>query len=307
VALRNDGKPTFSPRADPVIVDVLPGSAAGKVTPFDLLADAYQKKRARLGEDPVAAAKWQAAMSGLGDLYLTARPQGGGVYKLATPRLRPITLAALDLLRDRVSAHGSAMDLPSWVRGSLYPDIEQALTGPLWAASADLVTQVATSQPAKTQLYRLLAAVLADPGPTSRDAPRFQALLYAATDGIQLLADDGDLVPIVRPLAPLLAPTVAEAVLGILRRSLPSDDKQVLQKLGQNLFSPDPSGRYPAFYLGEALSEINRSGAGQPGVWGATFTASDYQALLATVGSFLRDERRGVRRLLDIISTRHGD
>ena len=31
-----------------------------------------------LGEDPVAAAEWQAAMSGLGDLYLTARPQGGG-------------------------------------------------------------------------------------------------------------------------------------------------------------------------------------------------------------------------------------
>jgi hypothetical protein len=307
VALRNDGKPTFSPRADPVIVDVLPGSAAGKVTPFDLLADAYHKKRARLGEDPVAAAEWQAAMSGLGDLYLTARPQGGGAYKLATPRLRPIALAALDLLRDRVSAHGSAMDLPSWVRGSLYPDIEQALTGPLWAASADLVTQVATSQPAKTQLYRLLAAVLADPGPTSRDAARFQALLYAAADGIQLLADDGDLVPMVRPLAPLLAPAVAGGVLGILRRSLPSDDKQVLQKLGQNLFAPDPSGRYPAFYLGEALSEINRSGAGQPGVWGTAFTADDYQALLATVGSFLRDERRGVRRLLDIINTRHGD
>jgi len=40
---------------------------------------------------------------------------------------------------------------------------------------------------------------------------------------------------------------------------------------------------------------------------GSTFAAADYQALLSTVGTFLSDERRGVRRILDIVNTRHGE
>ena len=85
---------------------------------------------------------------------------------------------------------------------------------------------------------------------------------------------------------------------------LPSDSKQTLITVGKNMFLPDAQARYPAFFLGDAISEINRSAAGQPGRLGTTFSAADYQALLSTVGQFLSDERRGVRRVLDIINTR---
>ncbi len=306
-ALRNDGKPTFAATADPVILDVISGTAAGKVTPFDLLADAYKTKRARMAQDPARAEQWQAAVSATADLYLTARPGAAGSYKFATPRLRPILLAGIDLLRDRVSAHGGAMDIRSWVSNSLYPDLEKSLTGPVMAASMDLLTQVAATPTAKPRMYKLLSSLLSDPGVGSPDAPRFQALLYSVADLSQLLADDADLVPIVKPLAGLLDPQVAVGALSILRRGLPTDDKQILLQVGKNLFTPDPSGRYPAFFLGDAMSEINRSGAGQPGTLGSTFAAADYQALLSTVGTFLSDERRGVRRILDIVNTRHGE
>ncbi len=307
-ALRNDGKPTFSPTADPVILDLVQSqTAAGKVTPFDLLADAYAKKRARIAQDPATGSKWQAGVSAAADLYLTARMPTAGSYKLATPRLRPVLIAGIDLLRDRVQAHGGAGDIASWAKTTLYPDLERSLTGPLVSASADLVAQVAASGTAKPRLYRLLSSILADPGPTSPDAPRFGAVLYATADLLQLLTDDADLVPIVRPLAGLLDPQVAVGALSILRRGLPGDTKQTLLTVGKNFYLPDGQSRYPAFFLGDALGEINRSAAGQPGILGTSFSAADYQSLLTTVGNFLSDERRGVARVLDIVSTRSGN
>ena len=307
-ALRNDGKPTFSPTGDPVILDLIQSTtAAGKVTPFDLLADAYKNKRARMAQDPATANKWQTAVSAAADLYLTARVPNAGTYKFSTPRLRPIVVAGIDILRDRTMAHGNAGDLGSWVKSSLYPDLEKSLTGPVFAGSMDVLTQVSASAVAKPRLYKLLSSILADPGPASPDAPRFLALLYSTADLMQLLADDGDLVPIVKPLAGLFDPQVAGGLLGILRRGLPSDSKQTLITVGKNMFLPDAQARYPAFFLGDAISEINRSAAGQPGRLGTTFSAADYQALLSTVGQFLSDERRGVRRVLDIINTRNGN
>lgn len=306
-ALRNDGKPTFSATGDPVVLDVIAASAAGTVTPYDLLADAYRQKRRRSVQDPDRTAKWQAGVSALADLYLTARPGStAGSYRLMTPRLRPILLATLDVLKSRVSAHGAAQDTRRWVSESLYPDIERALTGPLVASSLDLLGQIAASPTAKPKLYQLLSSMVRDPGASSPDAPRFASLLYALADGLWLLADDADLVPMMQPLSGLLAPDLGIGLVAILRRGLPTDEKHVLLTVLQNALQPDASGRYPAFYLGDAISEINRPQAGSPGTLGQVFAPADYRALWSTLGNFLTDERRGARRLLQVVSSRHG-
>lgn len=109
------------------------------------------------------------------------------------------------------------------------------------AASMDLLTQVAATPTAKPRMYKLLSSLLSDPGVGSPDAPRFQALLYSVADLSQLLADDADLVPIVKPLAGLLDPQVAVGALSILRRGLPTDDKQILLQVGKNLFTLTPA------------------------------------------------------------------
>ena len=90
----------------------------------------------------------------------------------------------------------------------------------------------------------------------------------------------------------------------MLRRSLPADPQDTLLAVGQNLLRADPSGRYPADYLGETLVELNRPAAGAPGVQGSDLTAAEVQALLATVGQFLADNQRGARRIVDIIRAR---
>ena len=111
-----------------LVRDVLSGAGQGKVTPYDLLSDAYRQKRRRTMQEPARVAKWQAGISTLADLYLTARPGStAGSHRLATPRLRPILLATIDLFKNRVSAHGAAQDTRRWVSESLYPDIERAL------------------------------------------------------------------------------------------------------------------------------------------------------------------------------------
>jgi len=306
LAVRNDGKPTFSPTGDPIVQDVLSATAAGRVTPYDLLAFGYQKRRELGKQNSAAASKWNEGMSALADLYLTARTPSVGTYQFATPRFRPIVVAGLDLLKHRVSAHGNAQEMSVWVKHTLFPNLVETLTGPIAAASFDVLGQVAASDEARPRLYRLFSGFLSDQGPQSQDAPRFRALLYSAADAMQLLADDQDLVPIVRSLSGLLDPEVAQGLLAILRRGLPHDDKQVLVRIGQNLFTPDTLGRYPAFLLSDAMGEIDRSAAGMPGVLGTNFTIADYEAVLRTVGQFLSDERRGVRRLLDILNTRHG-
>ena len=56
----------------------------------------------------------------------------------------------------------------------------------------------------------------------------------------------------------------------------------------------------------DVLIELNRPGAGSPGVRGTDLSAADQQALLATIGQFLSDNQRGARRVIDIIRARTG-
>ena len=134
-AVRNDGQPTFKPTGDTVILDVLTGAGQGKVTPYDLMAEAFRNKRARLHAAPTVEAGWKGAMSNLGDLYLQSRSVGAGSYKFQNPRIRSLQLAGVDLLRQRVLAHSAKGDLQSWVQKDFLRDTTDMLTGPIGSAS----------------------------------------------------------------------------------------------------------------------------------------------------------------------------
>lgn len=308
VALRNDGKPTFAAMGDPYLFEAVSPAAAGRVTPFDLLVDAWKKKQAVLAAEPQRQADWNGAVSAAADLYLSALPVAGG-YKLGTPRLRPILLSTLDVLRARVRAHATAGDLKAWAQRGLYGDLESALSGPVAAGLVDTASAVAGDSEASGQLYRLLTAILSDPGPSAPDAARFKAVLYTAADLVQLLLDDTDLVPLIKHLGPLFDVDPAQGgaidgLMAVLRRGIPTDKGQVMITLGRNFLRADPSGRYPASYLGDSIAEINRARAGAPGVRGTDFDEADYTAALSTLGKALLDDQRGVRRILDVIAAR---
>lgn len=304
-AKRNDGTPTFAPTGDSVILDVISASAQGKVTPFDIFADAYKKKRARLAESPEHQAAWQGGISALADLYLQAQ-KSGTAYKFQDPRLRAMSLILLDFLRARVAKHGAAGDLKDWAQTSLFADLSDALSGPTAAAALDFSDRLYAQTEARRRLGRFLGDLLADPGPGSKDALRFYSVLSGVADSLQLLLDDADLVPLLRVAGIGLAKetAVADAGLSTLRRALPLDSGQVQLQILRNVFRADSAGLYPGYRLANAIGEIDRKSAGQAGVTGTDFDASDYQALLAGLAQFLGDEKRGVRRLLEIIPTR---
>jgi hypothetical protein len=159
---------------------------------------------------------------------------------------------------------------------------------------------------ARQKLPLLLGSLLADPGPGQPDSPRFRANLTLVADFLQLLLDDGDMVAILRQLGVAFAPEngAADGALAILRRGLPADPMQVLLQLGRNLYQPDASGLYPAFRLLSVIHEVDRAGAGQPGLLGTPLGQADYQSILLTVGQFLTNEQRGGARLVDIIQSR---
>lgn len=305
MAVRSDGKPTFQRMNDPYLFEAIAAAAAGRVTPFDLLADAWKKKRVALAASPQAATDWNGAVSAAADLYLAALPVMGG-YKLGTPRLRPILLSTLELLRGRVRGHATAGDLKAWAQRDLYTDLEAALTGPIAAGLYDSTSAIAGDADAAQKLYRLVSWLLLDPGPGAADAARFQSMLYASADLVQLLLDDADLVPLVKGLGTLLDPErgAVDGLLAVLRRGLPTDTGQVLITIGRNFMRSDSSGRYPGANLSDSISEINRARAGEPGVRGTDFDEIDYREVLQTLGKTLLDEKRGVRRILDVIEAR---
>lgn len=306
-AVRNDMQPTFKPTGDPIIKDVLTAAGQGKVTPYDLLAEAFRNKRARLKEQPSIEADWKGAMSQLGDLYLLSRSVGPGQYKFQNPRIRSIQLAMVDLLRQRVQAHTAKGDLQRWVQNDLHSDIRDMLTGPIGSALQDVLHDFNKGTPESRQaLLKIIAAYTTDPGPTSPDAGRFRALLGLSADLLQLMLDDGDLVPIVRKLAPLFdAQNGAVDGLGwIALRSLPADPNQVMLQLGRNLLRADLNGLYPAYRLGDVISEIHRARAGESGVYGSDLNEADLASITGSLGAFLADPMRGAVRLVDIVQNR---
>jgi hypothetical protein len=298
-ARRGDGQPAFRPGNDPVIRDVLDPALAGRVTPYYLLADAYRDKRARFAEDAALERRWKAAVSNLADLLLSSRPAPG--YGFKNRRFRPLSLLLIDLLRERLAAHGRAGDLARWVRGDLSRDLTESLTGPVFAATTDLARRLAEDDAARRGLSRLLAYLHDESG------RGFPAVVTGAADLLQLLLDDTDVVPVLRGLGPALDPGtgpdqgMADAALALFRRGRERDAEKVLLTLLKNLYQEGPSGAYPLYRLVDAAAEIDRQ---QPSQRRSDLSAEDVRAILSAAGAFLADQQRGLSRFLEIVRSR---
>lgn len=309
-ALRGDGQPAFRRGGDAVLPDVLEAGASGGVTPYYILADAFRKKRERLAQDPAARERWSGAVSDLADLMFSAQAQAGQL-RFKEPRSRPLTLATLDLVRDRVAAHARSGDLALWARGdaatagSLMNATQDTLTGPLAAGLMDLSGRLAAADGARRALQTLLVATMDESG---ADPTPLAATASTAADALQLLLDDVDVVPLLNALAPTLDPEagVADAAAALTRRGRDLDPQQVLLTVLKNLVQRDAGGSNALARVVDAVAEINRPQAGTAGLLGKPLSAADYRAVLGVVSGFLSDQERGLTRFLDIVSTRGG-
>jgi hypothetical protein len=135
-----------------------------------------------------------------------------------------------------------------------------------------------------------------------------------ALDGVQLLLDEADLIPLGRAVASLLNPDSGPALpaVTLLRRgreleqasALVPAPKQTAVRLLRSLYRPDASGVYPMSRLGDAIAEVDRAHPAEGPLATGPLTAADYRALFTTTGSFLLDEQRGLLRFLRIVQSR---
>jgi hypothetical protein len=299
-----DGRATI-PRND--------GSRAMAVTPLLLVLDALRNMDRALDAAPERRDSWRSGRNGLATRFLGTQPLGTE-YRLENQRGRAILLHVLPFIRERLAEHRSRGDLEEWSR-DLVPDTAELVRSPLVSALVRFLDRVQDDPDAPGALSRFVTYLTSEP--SENDA--FGATLVGAADLVQLLDETENIVPLTHALAHALAPDVHHVVgghdpeldidnsvagdgLALVRRVQSRDSRHVLRVILNNLvaFPENDDALTPLEEILDVMGELNRVTVGSSD----TFTAGDYEILLGSIRDFIRDERRGLRRLFNVVQER---
>jgi hypothetical protein len=277
------------------------GRPVNVLTPWQLLADAYQRKRARLAETGADGLAWQDSFSELIDVLARGQDDPVAGWRFRNPRLPGVSVAVLQFVEDRLRARDqSPGERSQWLRGELPDDIEDLLAGPIVPAAGDLVAAIADNPDAVRELNALIA-YLAD---EQAQGDSFRAALSAIGDVVQLAVDDADMLPLARVVGAATDPANGwvDAQLSFFPAARAADDNATLVALLRHAFTEVRPTHTAVGDIIDAISEVDRV---RPfGDLGARYTADDYRQAMDAVAHFLDDERRGLRKFIAIIRGR---
>ncbi len=289
------------------------GSRTTGVTPMQLMLEALRHADAawETGDGPTRVESWRRGRDAIARQLLDTRTLGEG-YQFANRRGRAIVLLLLPFILERLDHHRTAGDLDMWA-ADFTPDAEETLGGPLVVGLVRLL-DVIQAEPAARDALLAFLAYLVDPA-SGNDA--HLATLYGAADLLQVLDDDGNIVPILHALSVALAPnaqalaegasgepetalSVANDALDLVQTVQGLDDDRVLVQILQSLVVLDDDEGTPLETILDVMSEINRT---RPGV-GGPYEPEDFESALGTSRDFMRDEFHGLERLYDVVQNR---
>lgn len=265
-----------------------------------VLADAYARRDAALGTEGEYQA-WQRVGRGLVDTLLRGEDVAGSGWRFRNPRARGTLIVLLDFLRQRIAAHDAAGDRDAWLTRDLVGSFEDSMGSPVGAAALDLAAALARDPAARAPIEGLLGYMLDQ----SANAAGFAQGLTATADLVQVaMLDDASVLPMahlageaIRPERGWMAPLVHFA-----HGSSQSDAGGVLAELFRNLFTPHRRGRTPLGEIADSIGEVNR--ARPHAELDVPFAREDYAAILRGVADFMDEEKRGLRKFIDIIKGR---
>jgi hypothetical protein len=279
------------------------GRPVTPLTPWDVLADAYLARRARLAATGAEGKAWESAVSGAVDVLFRARDDGSG-WAFRNSRIRPVSHWVIEFLRGRIAVHNQLPgDLATWLTQDLPNSARDTLTHPVLAAAADLGVKLTAQGAPRTALE----ALLRDAFDEAASPALFGMLRTASADLIQLGLDDDDLVPVAHLVGRLIAPDkpYLATQLDLLQNLAAADQTAVLARLAGQVFTgydPADPGVPAIAAIANGIGEVDRK---RPGIdLGGAWTKSDFVSVLGNVAAFLREQQRGFPRFISIIKGR---
>jgi hypothetical protein len=278
------------------------------MTRFYLLADAIDGLDASLAGQPEARAAWDRASSELVDLLFAVEelPDGTGRFvDRGSPALGAVLTAHL---ARHLRRHLEGGELFRRLRQD-YPAYVEDLVGSRALAAVVELIQAVRSNPADQALFDDFLVYMTEASElTTRSG---LALLY------QLLLDTTDGFGYVQ-VAPFYAhlldpdrhfPVSATAelpllthVATVLREMLAADPDDIgIALIRRGLIRPEGAVESPMAVLARVIREVHRL---QPGAGGPMSTA-DMAHLYRTLGAFIRDDFRGLERVMQHMQGRH--
>ncbi len=277
------------------------GDPVDQFSPWQLLADAYHARRARLEEAADEGAAWQSATGNLVDVMVRADPVPTVGWTFRNPRFPGVSVALIDFLRARLAAHRAADDVDWWLGEDLPTRLEDVMSGPVFAGAADFILSLQASPDARAQIEALAAYLVNEVNYNET----FRTSLVAIADVLQLSLDDSEILPIAKVAGEALRPERGwvDTSLVFVKGARHSDENQALVRMLRYLYTEYRPGHTAMGDLIDGISEVERAHPYDD--LGKPYTAEDYRAMLRGLAQFLDDEKRGLRRFISIIQGRN--
>ncbi|AUX45053.1 hypothetical protein SOCE26_065340 [Sorangium cellulosum] len=288
------------------------GRTQDQLTVFTLLADALNRIDARFAQSaaPDAAARkgqWDRATGELVDAFLAVEGEGAQT-RFKNRAIPTIGAAVLRVLREQLNAHCPDRESTGrcpWARKELGAKVADLVSHPLFAGFVDVAESVRAHEPARREIEKFITYLL----DADAEGEAFQALLATVIDGVQVLADDATLAPILKAGAVALSPAgdpdgpgAADTGLNVLKALGEDrfDRYHAMDHVLPGLVAPMADGRAPIQVFLEAIADVNRVDAASA----EPLSAEDYRQVLHSTRGFLLDETRGLEQIYAILAKR---
>ncbi len=277
------------------------GRTVTTLSPWQILADAYDLKHQRLAAAGAEGDAWVSGISNLVDVLARADDVPGVGWKWRNPRMRGVSDALIWFVIVRNFVHQGAGDRDTWLSTDLPNELQDQLANPLFAGLADFVVSLEATPDTRQQIESFLVYLNNEVD----FGPAFQTNVTAIGDLLQLGLDDQDLVPIIHVVGQALDPNKhwLDYHLEFVKRARMSDQNQALVQITRNLYTEYRPGHTAIGDVIDGISEVMRANPYTD--LGAHYTAADYKSLLSGVANFLDENKRGLRKFIRIIQTRN--
>lgn len=278
----------------------------GGVSPIYLLADAFEAKRlafekASTAGNAQALEAWESSTSTLVDYFLSVAGTGDG-SRFVNRRLVATVPILFDFLKKRLAAHRLKGDVDYWLGKDLPQSIEQKLSGPVVAATVDLVKKLEANEPTRLSVYSLLSYVIDE----AENNHSFNASLTGLADMMQMMLDDRDLVPVARFAGNALKPELGliDSTIAFFHEAIALDKHEAVVKVLGNAARELSPGKSPLQTLLDMSTEMHRV---NPGAGADTpYQGEDFKRGFGEVYDFMANEQMGLEKFFSIIKTRCG-